>query len=40
VVIGGQAGSLLALRFLPGRWIRWLTALLVMIVGLRLFAGL
>jgi len=40
VVIGGQAGSLLALRFLPGRWIRWLTALLVGAVGVRLFAGL
>ena len=40
VVIGGQAGSLLALRFLPGRGIRWLTALLVMLVGLRLLAGL
>lgn len=40
VVIGGQAGSLLALRFLPKRWIRWLTALLVMVVGLRLLAGL
>lgn len=40
VVIGGQVGSLLALRFLPGRWIRGLTALLVVAVGVRLLAGL
>ncbi|MFW5634558.1 MAG: sulfite exporter TauE/SafE family protein [Erythrobacter sp.] len=40
VAIGGQAGSLLAARFLPLRWIRWLTALLVMIVGVRLLFGL
>jgi uncharacterized membrane protein YfcA len=40
VVIGGQAGSLLALRFLPGRWIRRTTALLVTVVGVRLLAGL
>jgi len=40
VVIGGQAGSLLALRFLPGRWIRSFTALLVIAVGARLLAGL
>lgn len=36
VVIGGQVGSLLALRVLPVRWIRWLTALLVLVVGVRL----
>ena len=36
VVIGGQIGSLLAVRVLPVRWIRWLTALLVMVVGVRL----
>lgn len=36
VAIGGQVGSLLAIRFLPLRWIRWLTALLVAIVGIRL----
>jgi uncharacterized membrane protein YfcA len=36
VVIGGQIGSLLALRVLPVRWIRWLTALLVLVVGVRL----
>lgn len=36
VAIGGQVGSLLAVRFLPLRWIRWLTALLIAIVGFRL----
>jgi uncharacterized membrane protein YfcA len=36
VVIGGQIGSLMALRVLPLRWIRWLTAALVLIVGMRL----
>lgn len=36
VVVGGQIGSLLAVRILPLRWIRWLTALLVTLVGLRL----
>lgn len=36
VAIGGQIGSLLAVRFLPLRWIRWLTALLIAIVGIRL----
>lgn len=39
VVIGGQAGSLLAARLLPPQWIRWLTALLVAVVGVRLLAG-
>lgn len=39
VVIGGQAGSLLAARLLPPKWIRWLTALLVAVVGVRLLAG-
>ena len=39
VVIGGQAGSLLAARLLPPEWIRWLTALLVAVVGVRLLAG-
>ena len=39
VVIGGQIGSLLATRFLSPRWIRWLTALLVGVVGVRLLAG-
>lgn len=39
VVIGGQVGSLLALRILPAVWIRWLTALLVLVVGVRLLAG-
>lgn len=36
VVIGGQAGSLLAVRLLPALWLRWLTALLVLVVGVRL----
>lgn len=36
VVIGGQIGSLLAVRILPPRWVRWLTALLVLAVGVRL----
>lgn len=40
VVIGGQAGSLLAARLLPPQWIRWLTALLVLVVGVRLLAGI
>lgn len=40
VVIGGQIGSLLAARLLPPRWIRWLTALLVAVVGARLLAGI
>ncbi|MEO0417447.1 MAG: sulfite exporter TauE/SafE family protein [Pseudomonadota bacterium] len=36
VVIGGQIGSLLAVRVLPVRWVRWLTAVLVVAVGARL----
>jgi hypothetical protein len=36
VVIGGQVGSLMAVRVLPAAWIRWLTALLVLVVGVRL----
>lgn len=40
VAIGGQIGSLLAIRFLPQKYIRWLTAALVMIVGGRLLLGL
>ena len=36
VAVGGQIGSLLALRFLPQRWIRWGTALLTAWVGARL----
>jgi hypothetical protein len=39
VVIGGQIGSVLAARLLPPQWIRWLTALLVLVVGVRLLAG-
>lgn len=39
VVVGGQIGSLLAVRVLPLRWIRWLTALLVGVVGARLLLG-
>ncbi|MDJ0642935.1 MAG: sulfite exporter TauE/SafE family protein [Erythrobacter sp.] len=36
VAIGGQIGSLMAVKVLPKRWIRWLTAALVAIVGARL----
>lgn len=36
VAIGGQIGSLMALKVLPKRWIRWLTAALVLVVGLQL----
>ncbi len=36
VVIGGQLGSLLALRFLPERIIRWLTAALTIWAGTQL----
>ena len=39
VVIGGQVGSLMAARLLPPQWIRWLTAVLVLVVGVRLLAG-
>jgi len=39
VVIGGQIGSLLAARLLPPQWIRWLTAALVLVVGVRLLVG-
>ncbi len=39
VVIGGQIGSLLAIRVLPVKWIRWLTAALVTVVGTRLLLG-
>ena len=40
VAIGGQAGSLLAVRVLPVQWVRWLTAVLVIAVGARLLASL
>lgn len=36
VAIGGWIGSLLAIRFLPKNWIRWLTAALTIWVGTRL----
>ncbi|MDP3907197.1 sulfite exporter TauE/SafE family protein [Novosphingobium sp.] len=39
VVIGGQLGSLLALRILPERMIRWLTAALTIWAGSRLLLG-
>ncbi len=39
VVIGGQIGSLLAVRFLPQAAIRWLTAALTIYVGGRLLIG-
>ena len=40
VAIGGQIGSLLALKYLPQRWIRWGTAALTAWVGARLLFGL
>ncbi len=40
VAIGGQIGSLLAVRLLPQHWIRWLTAALTLWVGLRLLLGM
>lgn len=39
VAIGGQIGSLMAVRLLPLKWIRWLTAALVLFVGVRLLLG-
>lgn len=39
VAIGGQIGSLMAVKILPKRWIRWLTAALVALVGIRLLIG-
>ncbi len=39
VAIGGQIGSLMAVKFLPQRAIRWLTAVLVIWVGARLLTG-
>ncbi|MBO9510828.1 sulfite exporter TauE/SafE family protein [Erythrobacter sp. A6_0] len=36
VAIGGQIGSYLVVRFLPQRWIRWITAGLTLFVGVRL----
>lgn len=40
VAIGGQIGSLLALKYLPQTWIRWATAALTIWVGGRLLLGL
>ncbi len=40
VAIGGQIGSLMAVKFLPQRLIRWITAALVIWVGARLLFGL
>lgn len=40
VAIGGQIGSLLALKFLPQRWIRWGTALLTAWVGARVLLAM
>lgn len=40
VAIGGQIGSLMAVRFLPLKAIRWMTAALVIWVGARLLLGL
>ena len=39
VILGGQLGSLLALRWLPERVIRWLTAALTIYAGSRLLIG-
>lgn len=39
VVIGGQLGSMMALRWLPERVIRWLTAALTIWAGSRLLIG-
>lgn len=39
VAIGGQIGSLLALKFLPQKWIRWGTAALTLWVGIRLLSA-
>lgn len=39
VVLGGQVGSLMALRLLPERTIRWLTAVLTIWAGSRLLLG-
>lgn len=39
VIIGGQIGSLLALKLLPERVIRWLTAALTVWAGSRLLLG-
>lgn len=39
VILGGQLGSLLALRFLPEKVIRWLTAALTIWAGSRLLLG-
>lgn len=39
VAIGGQIGSLIAVKVLPLKWIRWLTAALVTVVGVRLLFG-
>ena len=39
VILGGQLGSLLALRWLPEKVIRWLTAALTIWAGSRLLVG-
>lgn len=39
VVVGGQIGSTLALRYLPAQAIRWLTATLTGWIGIRLLIG-
>lgn len=40
VALGGQMGSLLAIKYLPQQLIRWLTAALVIWVGARLLLGI
>lgn len=39
VIVGGQIGVLLAVRYLPQNAIRWLTAALTIYVGVRLLLG-
>ena len=39
VIAGGQIGSFLAAKVLPIQWVRWLTALLVSLVGARLIVA-
>ena len=40
VAIGGQIGSLLAMRLISGTWIRRITAGLILLVGVRMLLGL
>ena len=40
VLIGGQLGSRIGARFLPQKWVRIATAILILYVAIRLLAGL